>query len=100
MIEGKPADARRVVEQLEAFGEKGYVPAASQGAAYAAIGDFEASLDWFERAVDDYNARIHFYLPRNPLYPLPDELAETQRFHDLLKRLRFDEETLNILPLN
>ena len=57
---GNEAQARAVVQELEARAAVGYLPATSLAAAYNALGDSDRSLDLLERAYQERDIRLAF----------------------------------------
>jgi hypothetical protein len=50
---GRPADARRILAEMESAAAKHYVPADEIAAIYVALGDKDAAFRWLQRACDE-----------------------------------------------
>jgi len=79
---GRTAEARAILEDLEAARAERHVPSAVFPLLYAAVGDEEQSLDWLEKAVEERSVPA-FVIPHEALF---DPLREHPRFQELLRR--------------
>jgi Serine/threonine protein kinase len=86
-VAGKRDEARDVLESLEVMDRERYVPAHNFAMIYAGLGDFDKSFEWLEKA---YRERTGF-LPFMKVEPIVDCLREDPRFHDLIRRIGFEE---------
>lgn len=87
---GRREDAMRVMDTLVARRDRGAGGAFEIGLVYAGLGDFEESIDWLDRAIDD---RSFLGNPGNPAHvaimgPLFEELRRHPDFERLRERLR------------
>ena len=57
---GRAADARRVLDELQARARRRYVPPVHQALVYLGLGDWEGVFDALERAVDERDVRLTF----------------------------------------
>ena len=83
---GRPADARRILDQLLARARTQYFPADSIAAVYVALGDQDEAFRWLERGVDEHSYPLYTFLLDPEFRPLrPDP-----RFADLLRQIGVD----------
>jgi TolB-like protein/Flp pilus assembly protein TadD/predicted Ser/Thr protein kinase len=80
-LEGKKADAEKVLDQLNEISKRRYVPAFARVAIYAALGDKDKAFEWLEKGYDE---RSLFMIKTVPDY---DPLRSDPRFADLLRRM-------------
>ncbi|MGH9380376.1 MAG: tetratricopeptide repeat protein [Thermoanaerobaculia bacterium] len=70
---GRTAEARRVLQRLEAFRDTYYVPEYAVAVVHVGLGDLEAALDWLERGIAQRCERM-VWLPQDPrMAPLADD---------------------------
>lgn len=80
---GRPVDARRTLEQLQAMGESRYVSPATPAAVCAALGDTDAAFEWLEKAYEQ-RSRSLVWLDVLPQF---ESLRTDPRFDNLLQRI-------------
>ncbi len=84
-LTGFPAEARKVLENLDGLAATRYVPPSTQASVYLSIGQREAALDWLEKAYAVRDTEMIF-LKGDPLFaPLHDE----PRFQRLLDKMSY-----------
>jgi TolB-like protein len=81
---GRRADALRVARGMEARASSVYLPPFRVGVVYAALGDRERALSWFEKAFRDRSPWLA-YAKHDPM--LDDALRGDARFQDLMRRV-------------
>jgi serine/threonine-protein kinase len=84
---GKPAEARRILEDLHALAKKRYVLPYGFALIHIGLGENEEALEWLERACQDRNGMMAFL----QVEPRFDPLRDDPRFQDLLRRMNFPE---------
>ncbi len=77
---GARSKAERIISKLRA---RPYVAAHAVGIVYLGLGDIEAAIDWFERAVEERSMWV-VWLKMDPLYDL---LRTSPRFPGLLSKM-------------
>jgi serine/threonine protein kinase/tetratricopeptide (TPR) repeat protein len=85
-VAGRSAEARKVLDQLNAISEQKYVPAMSRVGVYVGLGDKEKAFEWLGKAYEDRTIGSSFAMIKmDPIYdPL---LRSDPRFADLLRRM-------------
>ena len=80
---GRTAEARSVLRELLSRAKMEYVPPSTIGSIYAALGEFDAAIDWMERSVRERsNAAAYFAVE-----PSKESLRSHPRFQALLQRI-------------
>lgn len=82
-LAGRAEDARRMMEQASAAAEKGYVPPSVFMLGHAGLGDLDAALEWFDRAIE---VRDPLVMPIKT-YPFLDPVRSHPRYMALLKKM-------------
>jgi serine/threonine-protein kinase len=82
-LANRPADARRILDQLAR--REGYVPPTCPGVIHAALGDIDAALDLMDQAYDQQDVILTWAKVRHHFDPLRAE----PRFQELLRRMDF-----------
>ncbi len=85
---GKPAEARRLHEEVLALSARSYVPLAQLAASAAAVGEQDLALDFVRRACDE---REPILIIMARLFPDSRRIREDPRFADVLRRLAFPD---------
>jgi Flp pilus assembly protein TadD len=80
---GDRAGAQAVLDELVSKSEQQYVPATCVATIYIALGDFEQTLKWLNRAYDERDVRITFLKVDHRWDPLRTD----PRFAALAKRI-------------
>ena len=80
-LSGKPAEARKMVRELEDSARQQYVPAMYIAAVYAALGDADRSIRWIQNAYEERSDYM-VYLRTEPAV---DSFRSNPRFQHLLK---------------
>jgi len=83
---GELAAARAGIDVLKRKGEHGHLPAYCLAAVYAAVGEKEKALDFFEQAVADRSLHA-LYGATTPGF---DSIQDTPRFRAALRRMGID----------
>jgi tetratricopeptide (TPR) repeat protein len=84
-IANRPADARRILDQLTA--REGYVPPTCPAVIHATLGEIDTALDLMEQAYETRDVIMTWIKVRHHFDPLRAE----PRFRDLLRRMDFPE---------
>jgi len=79
---GRKAEARAVLEQIER--SKHYVLPTSFGHVYLGLGEFDAALEWFDRAAEDRDQQLMPLLS----YRHFDPIREDPRFDAILRKMK------------
>jgi TolB-like protein/DNA-binding winged helix-turn-helix (wHTH) protein/Tfp pilus assembly protein PilF len=82
---GRNADARQVLETLEAVSRKRYVPKYAMAFITLGLGDKDATFEWLERALAEHDVHLIF-LTVDPKW---DPLRQDPRFKSILDRCDF-----------
>jgi TolB-like protein/DNA-binding winged helix-turn-helix (wHTH) protein/Tfp pilus assembly protein PilF len=82
-LSGRPAEARKLLRELEDSAKEHYVPAMYIAAVYAALGDRDRSLVWIQKAYDERSDYM-IYLKTEPSVDL---FRSNPGFEALLKRM-------------
>jgi len=83
---GKMDEARRFLKELQAFAEKTYVSPSAFAWIYCSLGEIEKSLDWFEKAIDQYDLlNLICYL-----FPIYDPIRPHPRYKALLRKMNLE----------
>jgi DNA-binding winged helix-turn-helix (wHTH) protein/Tfp pilus assembly protein PilF len=77
---GRAAEARAILDELEALDADAYVPAPVISQVHANLGDVDSAFEWLEKGVEDGERGVIF-LKVNPLY---DPIRHVPRFAKLL----------------
>jgi serine/threonine protein kinase/Tfp pilus assembly protein PilF len=80
-LEGKRAEAQKVLDQLNERSKQRYVSPANRAFIYAGLGDKDRAFEWLEKG---YAERSVGAIKVNPAY---DPLRSDPRFADLLRRM-------------
>jgi serine/threonine-protein kinase len=84
-ISDRPADARRVLDQLTK--REGYIPPTCPAVIHAALGDIDVALDLMDQAFEQRDVILTWMKVRHHFDPLRGE----PRFQDLLRRMHFPD---------
>lgn len=82
---GRAAEARGVLERLNAIANAAYVPPASFAWTHYGLGEIDEAFTWMDRAVD---ARDYMIIPIQS-YPFLDAVRSDSRYGALLKKLNY-----------
>jgi len=82
-LSGRPAEARKVLRELEDSAKEHYVPAMYIAGIYAALGEKGQSLMWIQKAYDERSDYM-VYLKTEPSV---DMFRSNKRFQALLTRI-------------
>ncbi len=80
-VEGRRAEAQKVLDQLKERSNQRYVSAATRARIYAGLGEKDQTFQWLERS---YEERSIGSIEVDPIY---DPLRSDPRFADLLRRM-------------
>jgi tetratricopeptide (TPR) repeat protein len=80
---GHTAEAREIVEKLEAGREKGYVPALPIVWTYLGLGETDAGFQWLETALTERDP----FLGSAMVFPAYDAIRQQARFKRLARHL-------------
>ncbi len=80
-LEGRRAEAQRVLDQLNEISKQKYVPAVTRAVIYAGLGDKDKAFEWLEKGYEDQSIGA---IKVNPAY---DPLRSDPRFQNLLRRM-------------
>jgi tetratricopeptide (TPR) repeat protein len=80
-LAGRPADARKVLDQLQRIAVHEYVPAAYVAAIYAAMGDRDRGIEWTRKAFDERSD----YMVYLRTEPWADSLRSDPRFRQIVE---------------
>ena len=80
-LAGRPADARKVLDQLQRIAVHEYVPAAYVAAIYAAMGDKDRGIEWTRKAFDERSD----YMVYLRTEPWADSLRSDPRFRQIVE---------------
>jgi eukaryotic-like serine/threonine-protein kinase len=86
--QGRPADARREIESLEALAKRPHELAFQRAVVHAALGDVDAALGLLEAACDARGKELRLLR----IEPLLDSLRGEPRFQSLLARVGLDDD--------
>jgi TolB-like protein/Tfp pilus assembly protein PilF len=84
--QGRPAEARTILDQLEAEGRSGYVPSYEIARAYVGLGDYDTAIGWLERAYREKAHSMAFLAVDPQIAPL----ADLPGYLDLLRRMNLE----------
>jgi len=84
-VAGRSAEARNVLDQLNAISKQEYVPALSRVGVYVGLGEKGQAFEWLEKAYEDRSIGSTF--ARIKVDPIYDPLRSDPRFADLLRRM-------------
>jgi TolB-like protein/Flp pilus assembly protein TadD/ribosomal protein L29 len=82
-LQQQPAEARRLLRDLEALATRQYVPSSAVAMVYAALGDRPHALDWLDKAYDEHD----FAMAQLAIAPWFRTLHDEPRFTQLLTKL-------------
>ena len=85
-LQGRTAEATKLLEELQELEQKVCVPPSSFGCIYMGLGKIEKALDWFEKAIDERDSWI-FHLGVQPVW---DPLRSHPRYHALLCKMNLE----------
>jgi eukaryotic-like serine/threonine-protein kinase len=80
-LEGRRAEAQKVIDQLNEISKQKFVPATNRATIYAGLGEKDEAFKWLEKS---YEERSLGAIKVNPVY---DPLRSDPRFQDLLRRM-------------
>jgi TolB-like protein/Tfp pilus assembly protein PilF/predicted Ser/Thr protein kinase len=80
-VAGRPAEAHKVLDQLNELSKQKYVPAVSWAIIYSGLGEKDKAFEWLEKAYED---RANGAIKVTPAF---DPLRSDPRFADLLRRM-------------
>jgi serine/threonine protein kinase/Tfp pilus assembly protein PilF len=80
-LEGKRAEAQKVLDQLNERSKQRYVSPANRAAIYAGLGEKDKAFEWLEKGFEERSIGA---IKVNPVY---DPLHSDPRFADLLRRM-------------
>jgi hypothetical protein len=80
---GHTAEAREIVEKLEAGREKGYIPALPIVWTYLGLGETDAGFEWLETALAERDP----FLGSAMVFPAYDAIRQQARFKRLARHL-------------
>jgi len=79
---GRRSEALRVLEELQAWRKKGYVPAAAFLNAYLGLDDREQAFEWLQRATEEQSNKMQLL----KVHPFFDSIRSDTRFVEYLRR--------------
>lgn len=79
-LSGKPVDARKIVNRVEALSTQRYVSSVDIGSVYCALGETSTASRWFRKAYENRDKGVNT-LGSDPLF---DGCRSDSRFRDLL----------------
>ncbi len=79
----RPAEARKIVEELEALAKTRYVSSYEIGLIHDALGDTDLAFTWLDKALEERSAWL-VYLNSEPRL---DHLRRDPRLQDLVRRV-------------
>ena len=80
-MEGRRAEAQKVLDQLNERSKQRYISPANRAIIYAALGEKDKAFEWLEKGFEDRSVGA---IKVNPVY---DPLRSDPRFADLLRRM-------------
>jgi TolB-like protein/Tfp pilus assembly protein PilF len=80
-LEGRRAEAQKVIDQLNKISEQKYVSAVTRAIIYAGLRDKDKTFEWLEKGYEDRSIGI---IKVSPIY---DPLHSDPRYADLLRRM-------------
>jgi eukaryotic-like serine/threonine-protein kinase len=83
---GRRDDALRLLDRLAQMAAAVYVPPSAFALGHAGLGDWDAALSWFDKAID---ARDPIVMPIKT-FPFFDPVRGDSRYHALLKKMRLE----------
>jgi TolB-like protein/Flp pilus assembly protein TadD len=84
-IGGRPAEARRLLQELLDLNQRSYVGPIQIAMIYAALGERDEALRWLEEAYRVRDGNLILL----KVWPVWDQLRPDPRFQDLLRRMNF-----------
>lgn len=91
---GRPADARRVLDELRATAAARYVEADLIARVYEALGDRESAIAWLDRGFEERAVKV-VLIGVDPQF---DRLRDDARFRAMLQRLALPPPLTSSLP--
>lgn len=82
-LQGRKAEARRVVSQLEGLAKRKYVSPVNVAMVLVALGEDDKAFQWLEKAYQEHYGWL-VYLGVDPRF---DRVRSDPRFTDLLRRV-------------
>lgn len=79
---GRTEEARAVLRDVLGTANRQYIPPATVGSIYAALGDVETALDWFERSYEEGSNAIAYLA----VEPGNERIRSHPRFRSILRR--------------
>ena len=89
MVSGRAGlldDARRLLVQAEQMASAGYVPPSTFASCHIGLGDWDAALDWMDRAIE---ARDPIIMPIKS-FPFLDPVRGDARYQALLRKMHLE----------
>jgi len=86
---GRDKEARSLLDRVEQFPSTTYVPPSAAALAYTGLGDWDAALERWDRAIE---VRDPLVVPIKT-YPFLDPVRSDARFRILLRKMNLDQET-------
>jgi serine/threonine protein kinase/Tfp pilus assembly protein PilF len=83
---GKTNEARKVLSQLLAYSQEGYVVSFGIAQVYHGLGERSEALDWLERAEEEFD----FFITDIKVNPALDDLRGEPRFQAILKKMNLE----------
>ena len=83
---GDDSYARQIAAELEEKRKTEYVSPVELALLYIALKDNQRALDWIDASIDDRRGWAAYLR----VHPVLDPLRDEPRFHELLRRMRFD----------
>lgn len=81
---GRPVEARRALEQLDALARTAYVSPIHRAWVHVGLGEADEAFEWLDRGIDARDPHV-LHLPVKPHY---DSLRQDARFGALMSKLR------------
>ncbi len=88
---GRMAEARDVLQQLQRMAAKGYVPPCSFALVHLGLREIDTAFEWLERAVQDCDQLM---MPIKS-YAFFDSIRGHPRFTALLRKMNLEEQMIN-----
>jgi len=79
-------DVRRLLDQAEQMAKAGYAPPSAFMCCHIGLGDWDAALEWMDRAIE---GRDPIIMPIKS-YPFLDPVRSDPRYHALLRKMHFE----------
>jgi eukaryotic-like serine/threonine-protein kinase len=84
---GRTAEARRLLEELEARRQSSYVPPSSIAMIYRGLGDLKKGLEWWTRGIEEHDMVLVPSLKTEPGY---DHLRSHPAYQTLLRKMNLE----------